>query len=64
MVDEVGLKSLNYNDLQRLNGGLLLVPWKELLKLIIALGKEVAENWDEYHDAYKEGYEDARNNGY
>ena len=60
----MGLQSLKNDDLQSLNGGLLLVPWKELAKLVIALAKEVIENWDEYQEAYQEGYEAARNNGY
>jgi len=65
MIDGVGLKSLEYKDLQSLNGGLtLLSPWAPLFKFALALGVAVAEQWEEYQEAYKEGYEDARNNGY
>ncbi len=64
LVDEVSLEPLEYKDLKCLNGGLVMIPWKEIAKLLALMGKEVAENWEDYQKAYQEGYEAAKNNGY
>ena len=64
LVDEVNLEPLEYKDLKCLNGGLLIVPWKEVVKVLALLTKEVVENWEDYQEAYQEGYEAAKNNGY